>query len=164
MQDGPGAERSVNSEEVPDDREHIPNYTPLLRSFSPEFLVEVEGGGVRPSGQAFQAITDKETGLRAMSVYRADVLDALDVPYEAIVENHPEQLIVRLPAERLREQGLGIIAAAGPGRVGPAHCHVFGNLTRGKRSRIADAVAQDPGAWIKGPEGTASHHRPPSLT
>jgi hypothetical protein len=129
----------------------IPNDCELLRSFSPQFIAPVHGGGLRPSSQAFQKIRDKVTGEYAMSVYRADILDELGVEYEAIVDDHPDHLIVCIPTRRFRDLELGIVPKREPGRAGPAHCHVSGQLSSGKRSRLADAVVDGEGRWIKGP-------------
>ena len=139
-------------EDVPDDFA-IPSDCQLLRSFSPQFIVPVQGGGLRPDRRAFQEITDKNTGVRAMSVYRRDLLDELQVEYEAIVETHPDHLIVCLAASKFRELGLGVVSAPEAGRAGPAHCHIFGKLSGSRQSRLVDAVV-DGGddTWIKGPQ------------
>jgi hypothetical protein len=129
----------------------IPDECGLLRSFSPQFVVAIQGGGVRPSSQAFQKITDKATGERAMSVYRADILEELGIEYEAIIEKHPDHLIVRIPTKMFRDLELGIVPKAGSDRPGPAHCHVSGQLSGSKRDRLANAVVGGEGSWIKGP-------------
>jgi hypothetical protein len=138
-------------EEVVQDDPAIPNECGLLRSFSPQFIAAIHGGGVRPDSRAFQKITDKTTGERAMSVYRADILDELSVDYEAIIENHPDHMIVCIPTKTFRDLELGIVSKPEPGPAGPAHCHVSGQLSGSKRDRLVNAVVDGVGTWIKGP-------------
>src|SRR6266571_909490 len=90
----------------------IPNEVDLLRSFSPKFIANIEGGGVRTSRQAFQKIKDPKdpvTGEKAMSVYRADILDDAGTPRVAIVATRPDHLIVGIPTWKYRDCGLGIV-------------------------------------------------------
>jgi hypothetical protein len=95
---------------------------------------------------------DKLTGVKAMSVYRADLLDELGVEYEAIIESHPDHLIVSITARQVRDLELGVVPVPEHGPIGQAHAHVTGKKTGGRRSRLADAAE-----WVKGPQ---SHSGP----
>jgi hypothetical protein len=122
----------------------------ILRSFSPAFVLDLPGGGKRPDSRAFNEIRDKESDVKAMSVYRTDLLDEDGIPYEEIIAKHPSHLIVSHPAQTYADLSLSLRAAPEEGRVGRAHMHVAG-LTGGRKNRLVEAVLGGPGRWVKGP-------------
>jgi hypothetical protein len=123
----------------------------LLRSFHPSFVAEDIEGKKRPASRAFNSITDSETEVHAMSVYRTDLLDEASVSYDEIIAEHPNHLIVSLPAQTYADLGLELVAAPEDGVIGPAHMHVTGKLTQARKNRLVEAVMNGPGRWVKGP-------------
>src|SRR5437773_975761 len=95
--------------DAPENDETIGGDVEMLRGFHGQFISSIEGGGVRPSRQAFQCIADKVTGELAMSVYRADVLVPAGIPFEGIIASRPDYLIVGIPASVFRGVDLGIV-------------------------------------------------------
>lgn len=125
--------------------------TPLIRAFHPRFTALDLDRQVRPASRAFNDIKDEQTGTVAMSVYRADLLIRDDIPLDAIVEAHPDFLIVSVPTKSYWDLQLEVVPAPEAGRVGHAHMHVLGGLTKGRKNRLVAAVVQGPGGWVKGP-------------
>lgn len=127
-----------------------PREVHLLRAFHPGFISEEADGTVRPASNAFNEIADAISHVVAMSVYRADVLSLGNIPYEDIVRDHPDFLIVSIPTGVYMDVGLNVVSAPETGPIGEAHMHVFG-LTKGRKNRLVEAVVLGPGYWVKGP-------------
>lgn len=117
----------------------VPDDAHLLRRIRPDWIVAVEGGGVRVTRQAFQDQRAPD-GTEAMSVYVEEHLVQLGLSAANVLDGHPGYGLVRLPARVVRDLGLKIEWApvAGDGTRGQAHYHVVGNKSGTIRRRLAD--------------------------
>ncbi len=143
--------------EIADDAS-ISGAVDLLRSFHPHFFVKTAAGEIRPDSRAFNEILDLKRSFVAKDAGSSDRQSLDDSgsgrrrrrrpSYEGIIGDHPDHLIVSIPARNYRDLGLGILPVVEPGPVGAAHCHVTGKLTPGKKNRLRDKL-RDFGALSK---------------
>ena len=91
---------------------------------------------LRPSSKAFQDV--EQGGVKALSVFLAEIEHAAGHTAGDILRNHPDFGLVAVTAGVMRACGLTIVR--NPTQENPGHAHVVGKKTGSVRSKIAKSA------------------------
>lgn len=127
-----GAASALDDAEIPDD-------AVLLRRVAP---AQMDRDGNRVTSNAFNDITDRDTGARAVSVFVQAEIEKLGVSLADMVAEHEGFGVVAITAGEVRALGLGVTWEPNDRAYGPAHAHINGGKPKGVRRALATASRQ----------------------
>ncbi|MEA2676080.1 MAG: hypothetical protein QOJ81_221 [Chloroflexota bacterium] len=123
-------------DEGPQDDESIGDDSYVLRVVHPSQMA-MDGNALRVTSNAFQNLTDRETGKTAVSVFEETRLHELGAAARDLIAGFEGFGVVAITVALLRGLGLGVTWEPNDLSFGAAHVHINGDKSRPIRRLIA---------------------------